>query len=247
LPIDKVYLDFQKVLPVQDNLDHIDILIAAVPKTTVDSYFLSLKKAGLKPRALEIEPQSISRALVKNGLSSFPVFIVDFGRTSVSFIVFSGYSLRFTTSLPLSSQKLTQAISRSLKIDLAEAERLKLDRGFIKTRNKKAREVFKAIEPILITLAEQIQKYINYYHVHRAHEHLLPNGREINKVLLCGRGANLKGLPDFLSRELKIAVEVANPWVNILPEPLKEVPGLPFKESLGYTTALGLALRGLYD
>ena len=55
----------------------------------------------------------------------------------------------------------------------------------------------------------------------------------------------MKGLSGFVSSELKIPVELVNPWMNILPESLKEVPGLSFKESLGYTTVLGLALRGI--
>ena len=62
---------------------------------------------------------------------------------------------------------------------------------------------------------------------------------------MCGRGANLKGLLDFISLKLKIPVELGNPWINILPKQLKEVPGLPFAQSLGYATALGLALRGI--
>ncbi|GAH90129.1 unnamed protein product, partial [marine sediment metagenome] len=84
-------------------------------------------------------------------------------------------------------------------------------------------------------------------HTHSSHEHLPPDGEEIKKILLCGRGANLKGLTDFVSSGLKIPVELGNPWINILPEPLKQVPELVFEESLGYTTALGLALRGVHD
>jgi hypothetical protein len=38
---------------------------------------------------------------------------------------------------------------------------------------------------------------------------------------------------------------LGNPWINILPEPQKAVKELPFEESLKYTTALGLALRGM--
>lgn len=199
-PIEKVYLDFQIVPPVQDHLDHLDVLIAALPKKTVDSYLSCLKKAGLLPQALEIESQSISRALLKDGVSPFPIFIIDFGQSRTSFIIFSGYSLRFTSSIITSSRT---------------------------------------------ELVEEIKKYIAYYYSHSGHEHLSPNGKEINEIILCGRKANLLGLTGFLSSELQIPVKFGNPWINILPEPLKEVPGLPYKESLDYTTALGLALRGI--
>jgi len=267
LPVEKVYLDFQLVDPVHDHLDHFDILIAAFPKKIVDPYFSCLKKAGLSPQALEVESQSISRALIKNGVSPFPLFIIDLGRSRTSFIIFSGYSLRFTSSISVSSQKLTEAISRTLGVDLAGAEKLKLKYGLpvpleVKEldeklkkgrplmgrpskENIKNKKISEAITPVLTDLVKQIKKYISYYHTHSGHEHLVSDGKEINKVLFCGRGANLKGLTDFISSGLGIPVELGNPWVNILPEPLKEVPELPFEESLGYTAALGLALRGI--
>ena len=70
--------------------------------------------------------------------------------------------------------------------------------------------------------------------------------------MLCGGGANLQGFSEFLMRALKVQVVVGNPWVNILSRDVKELPLLSFQESLGYSTVLGLALRGvqskeLYD
>ena len=229
LPVETVYLDFQ-VIPYSSQSDRLNILIAALPKKIVDPYVSCFRKAGLIPMALEVESQSIVRAVVKNEISPFPLLIIDFGRSTTSFIVFSGYSLRFTSSVSVSSHKLTETISKTLKLDLNEAEKLKLKHGL------KDEKALKAITPLLIDLVEQAKKCINYYHSH--------NGK-IEKILLCGNGANLKGLSDFISSELRIPVELANPWVNILSSPLKEVPGLPFKESLGYTTVLGLALRGI--
>jgi len=259
LPIEEVYLDFQIVPPVYDHLDHFDILIAAIPKETTYPYVSCLKKAGLLPQALEIESQSISRALIKNGVSPFPIAIIDFGRSRASFIIFSGYSLRFTSSIPISSQKLTEAISQTLKVNLTEAEKLKLKYGLkMPEKNAKYKGISEAMIPLLTDLARQIKKYLRYYQTHAGHEHLEPDSsgrasrpisetskKKIEKILLCGRGANLKGLADFLSSELKISVKPGNPWINILSEPLKEVPELSFEESLGYTTVLGLTLRGV--
>lgn len=250
LPIEDAYLDFQIIPPFHNRLDRLDILIAAVSRKTVDSYVSCLKKAGLIPLALEVESQSIARSLIKNRISPFPVFIIDFGKSGTSFIIFSGYSLCFTSSIPASSQKLTEAIAHSLKIDLDEAEKLKLEYG-LQTAQKRSSGPQKIIGiidpmiPVLDDLVEQIKRYIRYYHTHAPKEYLSLKDRKIKKILLCGRGANLKGLTGFLSNELKITVELGNPWINILPEPLKEVPELPFKESLGYTTSLGLALRGI--
>ena len=271
LPIEDVYLDFQVVKPVLNHLDHYDVLIAALPKNIVDPYVSCLKKAGLIPKVLEIESQAIARALIKNEVIPYPLLLIDLGVTKTSFIIFSGYSVRFTSSFPISSRKFTEAISKKLKINLTEAEDLKMKYGLegkqrlkinpfgklrvnpegsrrIKSKTKKEIEgemIFEAIAPLLKDLVEKIGTYLTYYHTHVHHEHLPLDSKEVEKILLCGGGANLKGLTDFLSFELKIPVELGNPWVNILPEPLKEVPELSYEKSLSYTTALGLALRGI--
>jgi type IV pilus assembly protein PilM len=238
LPVEKVYLDFEEILPIYDHLDHCDVLIAASLKEIVDSYLFCFKEAKLLPLALEIESLAIARALIKNGKSKVPLLLIDFGAKKTSFIIFSGYSVRFTTSLPVSSQILTELISKNLKVNLKEAERLKREQGI----------KIEAIIPALTDLTEQIKKYLTFYQTHASHEHLPPNGKGVAKVYLCGGGANLKGLSDFLAKKLNLPVELGNPWINILPENQKKALKLSLEESLKYTTALGLSLRGvLYE
>jgi len=62
--------------------------------------------------------------------------------------------------------------------------------------------------------------------------------------LLCGGDANLIGFPEYLSYELKLPVEIGNPWINILSFE-KRIPEIELRESLSYAIALGLALRAL--
>ncbi len=248
LPLNQVYLDFQNVPPVRDHLDHFDVLIAALPKTTIDPYILCFKKAGLRPHVLEIESQSIARALVKNETSSSTILLIDFGKNNTGFIIFSGRSIRFTSSIPISSQQLTKAVSQVLKVDLEKAEQLKIKHGLqITKQNTQSKQISEAMTPILIDLVEQIKKYLAFYQTHTSYEHLPVDSKGVEKVLLCGGGANLKGLSPLLSKELKIPVELGNPWVNILSGSLKETPNLSYEKSLSYTTVLGLALRAIKE
>ena len=246
MPIDKVYLDSQiipSVSPVRDYggpLDHLDILVAALPRSTADPYISVFKKAGLEPLVLEIESQAISRALIKKGETLAPLMMIDLGATRTSFIIFSGHSLRFTSFCPVCSLKFTQEISNGLGVDLKIAEELKIKYGI--EGKKEGRRILGVLKPALDEVAKQIKKYLYFYEAHSGHDHLPPDSRHVEKIFLCGGGANLKGLTDFLSAEVKIPVEPGNPWINILPKPLKEVPELPYAESLRYTTALGLAL-----
>lgn len=257
LPAEQVYLGSQIIQPICSHLDHFDVLIAALPKKTINPYVSCLKKVGLKPLALEIESLAVVRALIENEATAWPVLLIDFGQTRTSFIIFSGRSVRFTSSIPVSGQHFTKIISKALKIKMTKAEELKKKWGLEEKikfgiRDRKTvkiierGKIFEALIPALVDLIEQIRKYLAYYQSHASHEHLPVNSQGgVKKVLLCGGGANLKGLPNFLALELKLPVEISNPWVNILPEFLKETRQLPFEKSLGYTTALGLALRGI--
>ena len=243
LPIEDVYLDFQ-VIPSTHQVKHLEVLITALPKNIVQAYLSCLKKAGLKPLVLELESLAIARALIKKETTTSPIALIDFGATRTGFVVFSGHSVRFTSSILVSSRSFTEIIAKALQVDSLEADKLKIKYG-LERKNKKGEEVFRALIPALVDLVEQIKKYINYYQTHISSEHLSSENNIIEKVLLCGGGINLKGLPEFLSQELKIPVEIGNPWVNILPEAKKETIQLPPEQSLSYTTALGLALRAL--
>jgi len=247
LPIEQVYLDSQIVPSTDNHSDHFDVLIAALPKKTVDSYTSCLKKSNLKPLALEVESLAISRALVKNEVTTFPVLLIDLGATRTSFVVFSGHSLRFTSSISVSSQNFTEVISKVLEVNLTKAEELKIKYG-LQPEIKKGKKVLEVLIPAFTDLVQQIKKYLIYYQTHASHEHLPPDGKGVRKIFLCGGGAKLKGLTAYLSSQLKIPVEIGNPWINILSpslQPKEEALIYEKEKSLEYTTALGLALKGV--
>ena len=242
MSIDEVYIDWQIVKPILNHLDHLDVLINAVPKNLVNDYVEVLEKSGLCPLALEIESLATARSLIKEQISYKPLLIVDLGATRTSFIIFSGHAVRFTTSISISNRQMIDTIAENLKISKEDAWRFKIKVGL--GDNKKDDRVFKVLLPILNGLIQEIEKYLLFHKEHAApHEH--GSAGEISKIILCGGGANLRGLPNFLSERLGVPSFCGNPWINILKPPIKEVPSLPYKESLTYTTTLGLALRGM--
>lgn len=245
LPVEEVYLDSQIIPPVYNHLDHSDVLLVAFPKKIADSYIYCLKKAGLQPKALELESLAIARALVKNEVVPYSLLIIDLGSIRTGLIIYSGYSLRFTTSVSISYSDFVEAIKKEFEVSFSKAEELQLKYGLV-SKKAEGRRVRKSLIPVLVDFVRHVKKYIDYYYSHAFHEHLPPDGRGIKKIILCGRGACLKGLTDFLFEELRIPVELGNPWVNINLS-LQEKPPLPQEESVKYTTALGLALRGIKE
>jgi len=240
MPIDDVYLDFQVIPQVKDYLNYLEVLIVAIPRKIVDSYVSCFKKAGLTPIIFETESEAIARALVGKENKSSLLILIDFGENNTNFIVFSGGSIRFTCSIPISSRLLTEAVSESLIIDFHEAERIKISHGLVGANtNTKTLRAVQVMTPLLKDLAGQIKKYLNFYRDHSSYEYLLENGKT-EKVLLCGGGAELKGLADFMSKNLGTAVELGNPLVNFL---AKKPKSIIKNDIMSFTTAIGLALR----
>lgn len=241
LAIDKVYWDFEVINRHEGavDLNHVDLIINVMPKPIVDSYAECFKKAGLVPCILEVESQAIVRALVKPQEDLLPSIFIDFGQTKSSFVIFSGRSIRFTSSIPISSKQLTEAIAKGLSISFEDAEQLKIKQGLVTKRGDKY-NIANYMDPILSDLVNHIKKYINFYRGHVTNEGL-PNDGRIEKIILCGGGSNLKKLPDFLFKKLKIHVELCEPFLNILNQKKNLIAR---EKKLSFTTALGLAQRG---
>ncbi len=238
---EKVYLDSQIIEPFEGLSNHTEVLLAALPKKTVDSYVAAVYEAGLVPISMETESQATVRALVKEQKTKTPVFIIDIGATCSNFSVYFGNSLRFTSFIPFSSNKLNIAIAESMKIKPSKAEELKASYGFQQTGTR-AKKLFRIMLPILTEFSWEIKKHIDYYQAHAKHEKFFSNDKEVKKILLCGGGANLRGLIKFLSQETGLIVQKGNPLIN-LPWEDREIKDPLRQKLLSYTTAIGLALR----
>ncbi len=87
---------------------------------------------------------------------------------------------------------------------------------------------------------EEIAKHYVYWHSH-PYESGTPR-KKIERIILAGRGANMKGMGDYFASALGVPVVNANPWSNSM-SAADFVPDMQLADALGYTAAIGLALR----
>lgn len=252
MKIEEVYFDYSVIKPLRKNLDHTDVLIGALPKKIVNDYVDVLKKSGLNIKAMEIESVATSRALIKDGFSAVPVFIIDIGARRTGFTIFSGYTPVLTTSSAISNNYLLKVMADKFSIGYQEAKKLKFESGL--NDSKSGKDTMEALSEPLNELVSDILKYIDFYKNHSSHKH--GAGKCVSEIILCGGGANFSGLDLFLAQKTGIPVKLGNPWVNILKESRQsacpvlgkrnaKIPPIVFNESFGYATALGLALYGI--
>jgi len=252
---EEMYLDWQILKPIEEsNLKRqtkeeskksssTDILLVAASKNSVDSYLATFDKAGLVPVVLEPESIAIIRSLINQKKNLGAVMIIDLGQERTGFIIYKEPAIKFTSDIPISGNLLTKAVAKEFKVSFKEAEKIKIDCGLNKT--KKNGRVIKAILPYLSQLAKKIDQSLAYYY--SEHFDSLDKSRAVSKIILCGGGANLKGLSVFLSLQLKREVEIGNPCINFIKPQLKKLPSISHSKSLAYVTAFGLALRGIQN
>lgn len=238
--LNEVYLDWQEIQISQakEVAPQKHFLIAAVRKEVVDSYVATLKLARLQPIMLEPESLSIARALMIKSADLSPKLIIDLGADRTTFIIYSGDSVRFTVPIKFEGDDLTGTIAEGLKVNKATAEKMKTKFGLDVSKNKG--EILRVLQPRINYLIEQIERYIDFYNTHPAHEHASVN--KISKVILSGGGAAMMGIEDYLTEALNLPVEVGNPWNNILKAPLPQLLAATQGQATHFTTALGLAL-----
>lgn len=216
------------------------IEVVAIANTTLLSYLSVFEKVGLIPLSFEIDAQATARAVIPNGDDS-PIMIVDFGDSRTEISVSSGGRVFLTTTLSLGGVDLTNMIAKNFSLSFPEAEKMKQEYGLNKV--SKAGDIFPAILNGISVLKDEINKQYQYWETHYSNnkEH-----EKIGRIIICGGDANLAGLSDYLELSMKIKIENANVWVNILnTEDL--IPEMSFEESLSYATVFGLALGGYTD
>jgi type IV pilus assembly protein PilM len=206
-----------------------------VAKDVVDGWMEVFFESGIDVQALEIESVATGRSLIRKDASPGEVsLIVDLGAKRTSFIIAEGNIPFFTSGIPFSSESLTDSISKYLNISFEEADKIKVERGIADIENDPA--VFRAVEPSLGNLVGEITKTMDFY------SNMDKANKEVGKIILCGGGANLKGIIPYLTKKINKEIEEGDPWVNL--NLGSNLPPISREKSAGYATVVGLAIRG---
>lgn len=218
---------------VSEDEQNVLIEVVATASATIEGYLSVFNKVGLVPLSFEIEAQAIARAVIPAG-ETRPVMIVDFGDTRTGVSIFKDGHIFLTTTLAIGGIDLTNMIAKYFSLPFEEAEKMKHEYGL--NQSSKADNIFPAILNEISVLRDELNKQYEYWELHSGKDR-----GKIDRMILCGGDANLAGLADYLGLSMKIKVENANVWVNIL-DTKDSVPDMPLEESLGYATVIGLSL-----
>lgn len=267
LSINEIYYDWQII----ENRNNIQlVLIGATPKNIADQYIKLLADANLSIEALEIEPIALCRSLLYEESPNFHnhynknYAIIDVGATRSSLVLYSKNSILFTVSMPISGNEITKNLSEILKIEKMHAEKVKIVGGLIK--NKVQGIINKSLSDMINNLSKKIDETIKFYNTH------FSDRGPLNCVLLCGGGTNIRNIDKIITSSLRsnlnIEVKKGNALMHfneskkilsklfsekhvfnlkILQKQKAKELSITQDSSLRFTTAIGLALRGVFQ
>lgn len=131
----EVVMDYQPIERPEGYADgqNMEVCLAVAQQDMIDRHVEMLFAAGLKPKAIDVEPLASARCLLElNNSSSTPghtVAIINIGAANTDVSIFRDKLIAFPRSLSLAGDNFTRAIANDLHVDLATAEQMKRDVG----------------------------------------------------------------------------------------------------------------------
>lgn len=218
-PLEEAVLDFAVTGEVADKGGKkLRLMLAASPKETVENLLSVFSQCGLKAASL-IPVSEAMRSLLAGSKQSGEetVAVVEMGAAMTELNIYRQARLVFSRKLSVAARNITEALRSTLlseqgrvELTLEEAERVKKTCGFPEVESEERidgkismNQVLSLIRPEVEQLVGDIEGSLDFYR-----EESL--GGKVDKILLFGGGAALKGLAAFLRGELGVEVSVGD-------------------------------------
>jgi len=240
--INEVNIDFSVLRSsddVGDTKGEMSIILVAAKKDKINELTELVKGAGLLPIVMDVDAFAIENMHAIN----YPVSqedttaLVNIGASVMNINIVRGGTSLFTRDIPIGGNRYTEAIQREMGMSYEEAEETK--KGERSAGGNQA-AVTTVVDSVNAEVASEIARTIDYFKS-------TMSDADVQQVLLCGGGAQVKGLVTQLRDRMQAVIEVANPFGEI------DTSGSDFDQNTLAELAplaavgVGLALRSVGD
>ncbi len=163
--------------------------------------------------------------------------LVNIGASVMNINVLQGGLSSFTRDISVGGNRYTEAIQKELSLDFPEAEKAKMTEN---PEGVSVEALNAVIDAINTEVAGEITRSLDYYRTTSGQEN-------IDRILLCGGAAKMKGLLPLLSDRLGVQVELANPFNKIEVDDKLFDPDLMAALAPQAGVGVGLAIRKMGD
>ena len=241
-PLDQVIWDWQRLAAGMEEGGFVmdaEVALFAMKREQVAKSLAPLQTADIEVDVLQLTPIALANMVMFDQLPDpktidqdnppDSIVLVSIGVDSTDLVVTNGLRV-WQRSMPIGGSSFTKALVQEMKFTFAKAEQQK--RNAVRASDPRA--VFKAMRPVFNQFASELQRSLNYFTG-------ADRSAKIGRVLLAGNAAKLRGLADFVAKQLQLDVQRLDKFTAL------EGPALAsqaFRENrLSFGTAYGLALQ----
>ncbi|MEC8653847.1 MAG: pilus assembly protein PilM [Planctomycetota bacterium] len=239
------------LLPIDDDSGSDTVLLALAKDDALDRLQSDVGAAGGAVTAFVPNCTALYNAYLKCGPvdADAVVALVNIGHETTDLAIVRGTDLLFARNLTSGTKVLDEAIASNFNVSARKAEVLKRDlldldpasRGNYKSGQ--AEKVTMAAASAATSIPAAINSSLSFC---KAQTKI--NDLRLDKVLICGGGARLRGLRGLLRENLRCPVELFDPFANVdlsalPPDDAEQLEQMRHEAAV----ALGLAVSGLDD
>ena len=187
--------------------DGISVELIAARRETVQEQIDYLKPLGITPKG--VMPSTLATSVLagivndKGDSTGEMTMVVDVGAERTDVCLMAGDALRFSRSFPVGGNHLTQLYQQEMGSDFEIAERRKIIDATLNQHLQAANPSYEWADGLVAELKRSING---------AKRELNINGEGIvSEIWLCGGGARISGLTDYIADRLEVPVLLWNP------------------------------------
>ncbi len=206
-----------------------EAFFVAAPKEIISQYVDLFKKAQLNLEVVDFESACLARAFLGSEKLNEAIFIIDLGAKSTDILLLDQNGFEDQINIASGGFFLNQKIAENLKINLRQAEEIKVKQGLKKSDLNEQQIMEEIFGPAISEIKNMSDDYEAKHNQKAKH------------ILLAGGSSQLKGLDDFFKLQLsdfkieKGSLEAVVDFKDFAPK----------IDKILYANVVGLALRGL--
>src|SRR5438270_2261217 len=238
-PLEEVVWDYQ-ILGAAAN-GELEVFLVAIKADIVEGLFRASEGAGLRLQLVDVSPAALCNAFRYNynDLEGCTM-LLDIGAKTSNLLFFDSGNV-YSRGINIGANAITLDFAKEARLALAEAERLKIEEGFVslggayeEPENPNQAAISKIARQVMTRLHIQVNQTIQFYRGQQG-------GAAPQRLFLSGGAAIMPYTAQFFSEKLNVPVEYFNPFRNVQIDPalnLEELAKVP--HSLGEVIGLGL-------
>ena len=238
-PIDEMVCDRQ-ILGDTANGDK-SVLIVAAKVGQIEAVTDAVAASGFRPTLVDVAPIATLSALkAANPGDDSSVIVLDIGAKMTSLLIVDGEKV-YNRSIPIAGNNITRDVAQAFGVGLPEAERLKLEKGYValggvtEDEDADADRISKICRTVMSRLLAEISRSVNFFRSQQG-------GSAPKRLYLTGGTSLLPQTDRFFAESLQIEVEYFNPFDFVGVGPAIDADALATDGALVSPT-IGLALH----